>query len=62
MVEKSLTPVDPERPLPNWSSIKLSNPGQMVLIPKLGQHNEEILQAAGYSPEEIEQLRRKKVI
>jgi crotonobetainyl-CoA:carnitine CoA-transferase CaiB-like acyl-CoA transferase len=35
----------------------------MVLdFPSLGQHNEEILQAAGYSPEEIEQLRRKKVI
>jgi crotonobetainyl-CoA:carnitine CoA-transferase CaiB-like acyl-CoA transferase len=44
--------------------IKLSDtPGQMVLdFPSLGQHNEEILQAAGYSPEEIEQLRRKKVI
>jgi len=44
--------------------IKLSEtPGKVELnFPELGEHNNEILQAAGYTLEEIEEFRKRKVI
>jgi formyl-CoA transferase len=41
----------------------LGTPGALRLpAPRLGQHTDEVLQAAGYAPEEIESLRSRGIV
>ena len=38
-------------------------PGRLGIAPELGQHTDEILsEVAGYTPEEIEQMRKEEII
>ncbi len=65
MVEKIPDPSGSEKKIAlTGVPIKLSDtPGRIVLdFPHLGEHNEQILQAAGYEAQEIERLRSQGII